>query len=55
YLEVFSEPLNFPANKRTIQHNELPSVANELLVTFQLNLWRHDQGWAPIFHKGKIS
>ncbi|CAG8499967.1 37146_t:CDS:2 [Gigaspora margarita] len=35
-------PINFPTNKKTIQHNKLPSVTNELSVTLQLYLKRHD-------------
>ncbi|CAG8733966.1 31828_t:CDS:2 [Gigaspora margarita] len=50
---IFSEPTNFPTNKKTIQHDELPSVTNELSMTFQLNLERHDSNWIPIFHKGE--
>ncbi|KAF0562328.1 concanavalin A-like lectin/glucanase [Gigaspora margarita] len=53
YLEIFSEPTYFPTNKKTIQHNELPSVINELSVTFQLNLERHDPSWISIFIKGE--
>ncbi|CAG8843500.1 10832_t:CDS:2, partial [Gigaspora margarita] len=53
YLEIFSEPTNFPTNKKTIQHNELPSVTNELSMTFQLNLERHDSNWITILHKGE--
>ncbi|CAG8722924.1 19512_t:CDS:2, partial [Gigaspora margarita] len=46
-------PIHFPTNKKTIQHNELPSVTNELSVTLQLNLKRHDSNWINIFHKGE--
>ncbi|CAG8500291.1 19672_t:CDS:2, partial [Dentiscutata erythropus] len=53
YLEIFSGPIYFPTNKKTIQHNKLPSVINELSVTFQLNLKRHDSNWISIFHKGE--
>ncbi|CAG8766839.1 19627_t:CDS:2, partial [Gigaspora rosea] len=53
YLEIFSEATYFPTNKKTIQHNELPSVTNELSVTFQLNLERHDPNWISIFIKGE--
>ncbi|RIB01056.1 concanavalin A-like lectin/glucanase domain-containing protein [Gigaspora rosea] len=53
YLEIFSEPTYFPINKKIIQHNELPSVTNELSVTFQLNLKRHDPNWITIFIKGE--
>ncbi|KAF0562325.1 concanavalin A-like lectin/glucanase [Gigaspora margarita] len=53
YLEIFSEPSYFPTNKKTIQHNDLPSVTNELSVTFQLNLEKHDSNWISIFHKGE--
>ncbi|RIB25917.1 concanavalin A-like lectin/glucanase domain-containing protein [Gigaspora rosea] len=53
YLEIFSEPTYFPTNKKTTQHNELPSVTNELSVTFQLNLEKHDSNWITIFLKGE--
>ncbi|KAF0562327.1 concanavalin A-like lectin/glucanase [Gigaspora margarita] len=55
YIEIFSEPTYFPTNKKTIQHNELPSVTNELSVTFQLNLEKHDPNWITIFIKGIIN
>ncbi|CAG8803394.1 14705_t:CDS:2, partial [Dentiscutata erythropus] len=53
YLEMFSGPIYFPSNRKTIQHNKLPSVTNELSVTFQLNLKRHNSDWINIFHKGE--
>ncbi|KAF0562326.1 concanavalin A-like lectin/glucanase [Gigaspora margarita] len=53
YLEIFSGPINFPTNKKTIQHNKLPSVTNELSVTLQLYLKRHDSSSITIFHKGE--
>ncbi|CAG8757690.1 7813_t:CDS:2, partial [Racocetra persica] len=53
YLEIFSRPTYFPTNKKTIQHDKLPSVTNELSVTFQLNLKRHSSNWITIFHKGE--
>ncbi|CAG8499987.1 37147_t:CDS:2 [Gigaspora margarita] len=53
YLEIFSEPTYFPTNKKTMQHNELPSVTNELSVAFRLNLERHDSNWITIFIKGE--
>ncbi|CAG8701476.1 7819_t:CDS:2 [Gigaspora margarita] len=53
YLEIFSKPTYFPTNKTTIQHNELPSVTNELSVAFQLNLEKHDPNWITIFIKGE--
>ncbi|RIB01978.1 hypothetical protein C2G38_929677 [Gigaspora rosea] len=53
YIEIFSGPIYFPTNKKTIQHDELPSVTNELSVTLQLNLKSHDSGWINIFHKGE--
>ncbi|CAG8480159.1 10990_t:CDS:10 [Gigaspora rosea] len=53
YLEIFSKPTYFPTNKKTIQHDKLPSVTNELSVTFQLNLKRHNTNWISIFHKGE--
>ncbi|RIB01979.1 concanavalin A-like lectin/glucanase domain-containing protein [Gigaspora rosea] len=54
YLEIFSGPIYFPTNKKTIQHDELPSVTNELSVTLQLNLKWHDSNWINIFHKGEV-
>ncbi|KAF0488040.1 concanavalin A-like lectin/glucanase [Gigaspora margarita] len=53
YLEIFSDPTYFPTNKKTIQHNELPSVTNELSETFQLNLEKHDPNWITIFIKSE--
>ncbi|CAG8759997.1 31356_t:CDS:2, partial [Gigaspora margarita] len=53
YIEIFSEPTYFPTNKKTIQHNELPYVTNELSVTFQLNLEKHDPNSITIFIKGE--
>ncbi|CAG8734155.1 45701_t:CDS:2, partial [Gigaspora margarita] len=53
YLEIFSEPIYFPTNKKTIRHKDLPAVTNELSVTFQLNLERHDPNRIAIFNKGQ--
>ncbi|CAG8741533.1 7780_t:CDS:2, partial [Acaulospora morrowiae] len=52
YKEIFSDPLDFPANKMHVNDGELPSVNNELSVTLRLNVQNHDAGWQSIFHKG---
>ncbi|CAG8505947.1 4438_t:CDS:2 [Diversispora eburnea] len=49
---ILSGPLNFPASKTVVEHDELPPVTNELSVTLRLNLQSHDSGWITIFQKG---
>ncbi|CAG8647132.1 739_t:CDS:2, partial [Ambispora gerdemannii] len=53
-IEIFSGPLNFPASKKVVQHDELPPVTNELSVTLRLNIQSHDTNWTTIFHKGAV-
>ncbi|CAG8611703.1 13743_t:CDS:2 [Acaulospora morrowiae] len=52
YKEIFSNPLDFPANKMHIEDGQLPSVTNELSVTLRLNVQSLDTSWSSIFHKG---
>ncbi|CAG8670114.1 5219_t:CDS:2, partial [Acaulospora morrowiae] len=52
YKEIFSSPLDFPANKMHIQDGELPSVINELSVTLLVNVQSCNEGWQSIFQKG---
>ncbi|CAG8701450.1 14870_t:CDS:2, partial [Acaulospora morrowiae] len=52
YKEIFSDPLDFPANKMHVNEGELPSVNNELSVTLRLNVQRLDTNWQSIFQKG---
>ncbi|RHZ81601.1 hypothetical protein Glove_117g388 [Diversispora epigaea] len=49
---IFLGPLDFPASKTVVQHDELPPVTNELSITLRLNIKSHDPGWMNIFQKG---
>ncbi|RHZ58331.1 hypothetical protein Glove_374g60 [Diversispora epigaea] len=50
---IFSGPLDFPVNKKVVQHYELPPVRNELSITLRLKIDSHNSVKYPtIFHKG---
>ncbi|CAG8538715.1 15806_t:CDS:10 [Cetraspora pellucida] len=51
-FEIFSDPLDFPDKKQTIEYYKLPPVVNELSMTLRLNIHQRDPNWTLIFHQG---
>ncbi|GBC04125.1 hypothetical protein RclHR1_05520013 [Rhizophagus clarus] len=51
FYEIISEPITLKERK-TVQHNELPEVDDELSVSLRMRIKKHRTHWSTVFRKG---